>query len=477
MRSLQFLRVLGSGAFGSVYLADLVGDRGFRRQVAVKVLLHEQANGEMFMSRVRDEARLLGLLADDHILKVLELLKVEGRDAVLMEYVEGVDLAALVECGFRPPPRALAELGAAVAGALHRAHRAVHPNSGEPLNVIHRDVKPANVMLTSRGNVKLLDFGVARARFESRESHTGQFVLGTLNYMAPEYIVTGEVSPAADIYGLALTLWEAACGEVFGQPKLRQDLHEARVEERLAVISGSHAELVPVLRQMLAWDPRARPDGAAIERAFMAATDMLRGTGLRTWSGDCVPQVVAKEREAARDEVGLLNKTVQLGEAEPTAPAVDEQTQHRAQRAPFLDAPPPPAASPARASGAPPPAASPGPSAAAKAPAPAAAKGPAPTAAKAPAPAAAKAPAPAAAKAPPPAAKAASAKAPAGGTDPRLPAAGATNPRAPAGRAGARPSKRSQGNMLLLQGLIIGSGFSFFCLLVLGVILLLRGFR
>src|SRR4051812_3056466 len=99
MRMLQFQRLLGSGAFGSVYLADLVADRGFRRQVAVKVLLKDQAHGDMFLSRVRDEARLLGLLADDHILKVLELAKVDGRDAVMMEYVEGVDLAAIVENG------------------------------------------------------------------------------------------------------------------------------------------------------------------------------------------------------------------------------------------------------------------------------------------------------------------------------------------------------------------------------------------
>ncbi len=347
MRSLHFQRLLGSGAFGSVYLAELQGEQGFRRQVAVKVLQKDLAHGDMFMSRVRDEARLLGLLQDDHILKVLELAKVEGRDAVLMEYVEGVDLGAIVESGIRPPPRALAELGAAVAGALHRAHRAVHPSTGQSLNVIHRDVKPANVMVTSRGSVKLLDFGVARARFEARESYTGQFVLGTLNYMAPEYIVTGEVSPAADIYGLALTLWEAACGEVFGQPKLRPDLHKVRVEERLEVISGTHAELVPVLRQMLSWDAKDRPDGAAVERAFIAAMDMLRGTGLRSWAGDAVPRVLHKARETARDEVGLLGKTVPMGNVEEIAtpraapPPSDEQTLFSAQRPAFLDAPSP----------------------------------------------------------------------------------------------------------------------------------------
>jgi len=456
MRSLHFQRLLGSGAFGSVYLADLVGERGFRRQVAVKVLLKENAHGEMFMSRVRDEARLLGLLADDHILKVLELAKVEGRDAVLMEYVEGVDLAATVEGGFRPPPRALAELGAAVAGALHRAHRAVHPSSGEALNVIHRDVKPANVMITSRGGVKLLDFGVARARFESRESYTGQFVLGTLNYMAPEYIVTGEVSPAADIYGLALTLWEAACGEVFGQPKLREDLQQARVEERLELISGTHAELVPILRQMLAWDPRSRPDGSAVERAFIAATDMLRGTGLRSWAGEAVPKVITKERESARDEVGLLGRSIPLGLDSDTALGADlssvgapptsprpEPTPVSATRddemtvggPPPWGGPPGPAGRPAGSAGAPPAGAStsggrPSPSTSGSRPA-STTSGPS-----------SHAPAPS--------------------------AAAPTVPRKPA------RAKPPSGNMLLLQGLVLGGALGLVMLFVLGALLLLR---
>jgi serine/threonine protein kinase len=460
MRSLTFQRLLGSGAFGSVYLAELAADRGFRRQVAVKVLLRDHGNGDMFMSRVRDEARLLGLLADDHILKVLELAKVEGRDAVLMEFVEGVDLNAIVEAGFRPPPRALAELGAAVAGALHRAHRAVHPSTGEPLNVIHRDVKPANVMVTSRGSVKLLDFGVARARFEARESHTGQFVLGTLNYMAPEYIVTGDVSPAADIYGLALTLWEAASGDVFGQPKLREDLHKARVEERLALIASTHSELVPVLRQMLGWDARSRPDGASVERAFLAAMDMLRGTGLRSWAADSVPKVLAREREAARDEVGLLGKTVPIGELEglpsensrvgarpdaaaapvaapsPAAPArPDPSPASPPARAPF-DAPPP------RGEGRYEPAES--------------------TIHHAPRPAfLSDTPPRTPTMSPPPAATPNGAPAP--------------GPR-PSGSTPRRPKKKTSGNMLLLQGLVLGGGLGILLLIAVGALLLLRNF-
>ncbi len=300
-----------------MYLAELVGARGFRRSVAVKVLLAGSEEQEMFLSRVRDEARLLGLLHDEHILRVLELVRIGERDGVVMEYVEGVDLSALIAAGDRPPARALAELGAAIAGALHAAHTAKHPSSGEPLNVVHRDVKPANVMLSHRGSVKLLDFGIAQARFAARESRTGQFVLGTLNYMAPEYIITGEVSPAADVYGLALTLWEAAVGEVFGQPKLKQESHARRVEERLLRLASTHAELTPILRPMLSWDPQGRPSANEVERQLVGAADRFAGTGVRSWAAAHVPPALQQVRTSARDAAGLAGQTITIADESP----------------------------------------------------------------------------------------------------------------------------------------------------------------
>lgn len=345
---------MGAGAFGTVYLADLVADRGFRRQVAVKVLLREHPSAQNFMSRVRDEARLLGLLQDDHILKVLEIVTVDGRDAVVMEYVEGRDLGALIEGGHRPPARALVELGGAVAGALHRAHTALHPATGEPMGVIHRDVKPANVMVTSRGGVKLLDFGIARARFEARESFTGQFVLGTLNYMAPEYIVTGDVSPAADVYGLGLLLWEAAVGEVFGQPRLKPEQHQIRREAQLSRIVGDYVPLVATLREMLAWGPQERPNPADVERVLLALADTMPGQGLRAWCGAVVPAALAGSA-AVPDDAGLLGRKIplsDLGEVAPAAPIVSLDATPKAPPAsqPLTAAPRPPAAASKRPS-------------------------------------------------------------------------------------------------------------------------------
>ena len=314
MRKLAFIRPLGSGAVGTVYLADMVSGRGFRRQVAVKVLMGGQPGAEQFLTRMRDEARLLGLLNDERILEVSELVRVASRDAVIMEFVEGIDLSTVVESGQVVPARALAEVGAMVAGALHKAHIATHPNSGEPLNVIHRDIKPANVMVTVRGSVKLLDFGVARAHFEARESFTGQLVLGTLNYMAPEYIVTGEVTQAADIYGLGIALFEAASGATFGQPRIRRERFEEAVREALASIQTSHSELVPLIESMLQWEPERRPDGATLERALMAAADELRGSSLRSWAADAIPPLLEAAGGVIQDPIGLAGSEYELAE-------------------------------------------------------------------------------------------------------------------------------------------------------------------
>lgn len=311
MRSLSFIRPIGAGAFGTVYLAELVSGQNFRRSVAVKVLLRDRPDTEMFLTRFRDEARLLGLLHDDAILEVLDMVQIEGADAVVMEYIEGVDLESLQKDGRSPTPRALAEVGAIVAGALSRAHNARHPTSGQPLNVIHRDVKPANIMVTATGTVKLLDFGVARARFDARESFTGQMVLGTLNYMAPEYIVTGEVSPQVDVYGLGLTLWQIATGEPFGQPKVRQDSHERRVKARLDQLQATHPALVPVLWSMLQWNPGDRPDSAEAERRLQDVADNSGGPGLKSWARGAVAESL-RGRGPVADSNKLAGRNIRI---------------------------------------------------------------------------------------------------------------------------------------------------------------------
>jgi eukaryotic-like serine/threonine-protein kinase len=308
MRTLTFNYVIGSGSMGTVYHAELRLPGGFRRPCAVKVIRATGPDREHFVSRMRDEARLLGMLQDEQILGVTDLVLVEDHDAVIMEYVEGVDLSQLLRA-HRVPPRALAELGAEIAGTLHRAHSAKHPATGEPLNVIHRDIKPANIMVTVRGGMRLLDFGVARAAFASRESHTQGLVLGTLNYFPPEILAGEGPTTAVDIYGLGVSLWECATGQEWGPPRVQQARFERGVDQKLGELPPDYAPIIPVLRQILQWDPELRPDGGAVERALLHAADSSTGQGLRTWAREVVPKLL-EQRGGKADGESLVGRTV-----------------------------------------------------------------------------------------------------------------------------------------------------------------------
>ncbi|MFT7518263.1 MAG: serine/threonine protein kinase [Kiritimatiellia bacterium] len=302
MRTLTFNHIIGSGSMGTVYHTELRVPGGFRRQCAVKVIKSQGPDREHFVSRMRDEARLLGMLQDEQILGVNELVSVDGSDGVIMEYVEGVDLSALLEA-HRVPPKALAELGAEIAGTLGRAHAALHPATSEPLKVIHRDIKPANIMITARGGVRLLDFGVARAAFASRESHTQGLVLGTLNYFPPEILAGEEPTTAVDIYGLGISLWECATSKEWGPPKVQQQRFERRVDQRLQEIEDEYGALLPVLRQILQWDPELRPGGGVVERALLHAAESLTGKGLRIWSREVMPSLIEARLHGAKSDV------------------------------------------------------------------------------------------------------------------------------------------------------------------------------
>jgi len=336
MRALTFTDTVGAGAFGTVYKADLASEQGFRRQVAVKVILQDHADKEMFLSRMRDEARLLGLLQDDHVLKVIDLLSINGRDSIVMEYIPGIDLSAAIAAQRLPSVRSTLEIGAIVAGTLDRAHQARHPISNEELGVVHRDVKPGNVMLTASGSLKLLDFGIAQARFAARESQTGQMVLGTLNYMAPDYVITGEVTPAIDVYGLALTMYELIFGKVFGQPKLREDQHQARLQERIEPIRIKQPELADLLQQMLHWEPSKRPTCGQCAQTFADLADEMRGQSLRRWAGEIVPALLA-QRPNAPDQERLLGQTIQLGASSLSEPEAKTRTNTPVESPPETD--------------------------------------------------------------------------------------------------------------------------------------------
>jgi serine/threonine protein kinase len=168
-RRIKLIRPLGKGGFGAVYLADVYSADGLVHRMAVKVL-HEQFSMEGEIgARARDEARLMSQLNHDNVVQVFGLTQIGKRSAVLMEYVEGVDCSSLIrhsaENGQGVPLSVGARIIECSADALHAAYNTISPQTGRPLCVVHRDIKPGNILVSLNGTVKVMDFG-ARGRYQ-----------------------------------------------------------------------------------------------------------------------------------------------------------------------------------------------------------------------------------------------------------------------------------------------------------------------
>src|SRR5690606_31293680 len=154
---------LGTGRFGEVWLAEQRTRGGLDRLVAVKILREQYEETSDAVKRLRDEAQILAMLAHPCIVGIHEIMRIEGRLALVNEYIEGIDVESFCTPDRLLPPRVAVGIISRVAGALDWAIHTPNPATGRPLNLIHRDIKPANIRLSSFGEVKLLDFGLARS--------------------------------------------------------------------------------------------------------------------------------------------------------------------------------------------------------------------------------------------------------------------------------------------------------------------------
>jgi serine/threonine-protein kinase len=279
--------LVGTGGMSSVFRAH---DRQLERRVAIKILHEHYADDPEYLERFRREARAVARLSHPNIVTVIDRGSDDGRQFIVFEHVEGENLKELVVRSGRLSVRRALELALGVADGLAFAH---------DHGLVHRDVKPQNVLLSREGEVKVTDFGIARSlHVEHGVTQTGT-VLGTGEYLAPEQASGKQVSPATDVYSLGVVLWELLAGDV-----------PFDGENFVAVALRHVNEPPPPLRQR-------RPDvtprlEAAVERAL--AKDPARRFPSMT--------AFAKELRACLAEVE--------GEAPPPPPAtVDDLGQTR----------------------------------------------------------------------------------------------------------------------------------------------------
>jgi tRNA A-37 threonylcarbamoyl transferase component Bud32 len=254
--------LLATGGMGEVWAThDLLLDRA----VAVKVLGGALAGDGRAAERLRREARAAGRLEHPSIARVLDLGEHDGHPYLVMELLEGESLAARIDRAGPMDPAEAARVVAAVAGALEAAHQA---------GVVHRDVKPGNVFLTSAGEVKVLDFGIASAAGDTALT-TGDLI-GTAAYLAPERVLGHRATPAADIYALGVVLYELLAGHRPFDGGSEVELAMAHVNadppSLRQVAPSAPPFLAAACHQALAKDPSARPCSAAELAGLVLAT-------------------------------------------------------------------------------------------------------------------------------------------------------------------------------------------------------------
>jgi serine/threonine protein kinase len=249
----RLLHKIGEGGMADVFLAERLGDDGFKTRVALKRLHRGLAMDSYFIRQLIREARLLGQLEHANIVKVFDLRRIGDEYYIVMEYVDGIDLAAVVKVHrtrkTRIPRPFFFHVALSLSEALSYAHAAVN-EKGDPTPLIHRDIKPSNVMLSRRGAVKLTDFGIAHV---GDGSVTGGLVQGTANYMSPEQAFGEDrLTPASDVYSLGSVFYEMLTGRpnVDGDNYLKA-IHQVR-ERRVTLDELAGLGVEPGLRMVIA---------------------------------------------------------------------------------------------------------------------------------------------------------------------------------------------------------------------------------
>jgi serine/threonine-protein kinase len=266
--------VIGAGGMATVHLGRLLGPMGFSRTVAIKRLQEQCARDPEFRAMFLDEGRIASRIHHPNVVPTIDVVYMDGELLLVMEYVHGESLAKLLKMSDEPMPLDVAvAIGVGMLHGLHAAHTATG-EKGEPLDIVHRDVSPQNVLVGADGVPRVMDFGVAKAAGQLHTTREGQ-LKGKMRYMAPEQLRSGKTSAASDVWSASVVIWEMLAGvalfegvsdsEVYGRV-LYDPIARAR-EPTLEEILARGLERFPEKR----W-ASARDMALAMEEAVTPAT-------------------------------------------------------------------------------------------------------------------------------------------------------------------------------------------------------------
>jgi eukaryotic-like serine/threonine-protein kinase len=316
---------IGKGGMAEIYVARQRTDLGATRRCVVKQILPELANDPSFSEMLVHEAKLAARLNHANVVQVFDLGREGDRLFIAMDYVEGFDLNELLRLCSRAKVPLPFELAAHVVRealkGLDYAHRRTD-DDGRPLGIVHRDVSPSNLLVSFEGEVKVCDFGIARANVaiaDGAAQELDEALKGKAGYMSPEHARSEPIDARADVFAAGIVLWELAAGRRMyktgdGRASLIEQARAARVPELPVTGLPAEDELRRIVSRALAPDRDARyPSAAAMQRdlegyaisARLTTSPLQLGDWLaKTFGEDILAQRRARERAAAALERG-----------------------------------------------------------------------------------------------------------------------------------------------------------------------------
>lgn len=302
----ELLWPLAQGGMADVWVARQSGKRGFEKVVAVKTILPRFARDPSFQDMLLEEARIASRIEHTNVARILDLGEEAGVLFLVMEHVDGDSLSQLNRVcrqkGANVPLGIVLRILADACAGLHEAHELIDAQ-GKPLGIVHRDVSPQNILVTTRGVAKLIDFGIASAKWQVEDVTDSRIVKGKISYMAPEQARGGPVDRRADVWGVGVTMYSLLLGKPPFAVDRSVDTLRLKLSEQLPAPPALpvHPSVAAVARKAVAQAPPHRFATALEMRE--AIENAMGDAGLTTTCADVaafVAQELASRTKARR---------------------------------------------------------------------------------------------------------------------------------------------------------------------------------
>jgi eukaryotic-like serine/threonine-protein kinase len=322
----ELVDLAGRGGMADVWRGRVKGDAGFSRPVAIKQMHPALAEQPAYVKMFVEEARVGASFDSANVAEIHDFIAEHGNYFMVLEWIDGIDLGTWIRWHLsrNEPPRweLVAAIGVGVLRGLAAAHERTDER-GEVQPVVHRDVSPHNVLLTTRGVVKLIDFGLALATDRAEATTDPGVVKGKMSYLAPEIVAGGRPIPASDVFATGSVLWEALVGRKLFDGRTDYEtyvkLRDCVVQPLRPVRPDVPAQFTTIIQRALSAQPSQR---------FPSAREMARqiGTALKKVQlRKDLHTVLARSVIDARADLGLESRTSDPTTTTPVADLIPEE--------------------------------------------------------------------------------------------------------------------------------------------------------